>query len=316
MKRWLPLLGRGLPGNVLVGPGDDAAVLRVGDERWVFTTDMLVEKVHFDRRWTSGEDLGHKTLAVNLSDLAAMGNIKPMFGVLSAGLPPGLPVSFMDDFFRGFRRLARRHGFHLVGGDTVRAERLVFSLTAVGRARKSDRVVLRGGAEVGDIILVTGTVGDAAAGLSLAQSKPSGLPAVQRDFLLRRLKRPTPRLDAARVLAKRISSLLDSSDGLWKSVELLCAASETGAEVWMERLPLSPAFRAWAARFGRDPLKVALAGGEDYELVMTARPRDAGWIESRGWATRVGRIVPERKGLCALENGKSRRVPSGYEHFT
>lgn len=316
LSGWLPVLKRGLPRNVLVGPGDDAAVLKVGDERWVVTTDILVEKVHFERSWTSGEDLGHKTLAVNLSDLAAMGNVRPMFGVLSAGLPAGLPVSFMGGFFRGFRRLAKRHGFHLVGGDTVRSEQLVFSLTAFGRAGKKDRVVLRGGARAGDFLLATGTLGDAAAGLALCTAKSDGLSPVHQSFLLRRFKRPEPRLELARVLAKRITALLDSSDGLWKSAELLCDASGTGAEIWTDRLPLSPALRAWAARSRRNPLDVALTGGEDYELVMAAKPREAQWIVSHGLATIVGRMAPKRRGLRALENGKSRRVPSGYEHFT
>jgi thiamine-monophosphate kinase len=135
--------------------------------------------------------------------------------------------------------------------------------------------------------------------------------------LIQRLKRPAPRLDIAGTLAHLgVSSLIDSSDGFYKSVELICGASKTGADIWTERLPLSPALKTWSALTGRSPFDAALAGGEDYELVMTANSGNARRIESQGLATIVGRITPARNGLQILENLKRRKVPRGFEHFT
>ncbi|HNF58856.1 MAG TPA: thiamine-phosphate kinase, partial [Elusimicrobiota bacterium] len=147
----LPGLSRGLSRRVVLGPGDDAALLNLGGETWAITTDMLVEGVHFRTSWTSGEELGHKALAVNLSDLAAMGDVTPGFGVVSAGFPPQTPVSFLKGFYRGFAALARSTGFDLVGGDTVRADRITVSVTALGKVRPGNRVFRRDAFHPGDV---------------------------------------------------------------------------------------------------------------------------------------------------------------------
>lgn len=307
----LPRLNRGLGKTIPVGPGDDAALFRAGGGTWAITTDMLVEGVHFRRRWTGGADLGHKTLAVNLSDLAAMGDVEPVLGVLSAGLPPGTPVSFVEDFYRGFAALARRSGFKLVGGDTVRAARMTFSLTALGRVRGP--VFRRSTARPGDLLLATGTLGDAAAGLRILEKR--GRPATADErFLVERFRRPTPRRAWARSLARsgRITAGLDVSDGLWRSVKILTAASGVGARVDAERLPLSGALRRWA---GPRAASLALTGGEDYELLLTAAPASAArWMKS-GTVRVIGRIEPARHGARVYENGIPREVPPAYEHF-
>lgn len=320
LDRLLPALSRRLPPWVEVGPGDDAAVVSAGPagRRWVCTTDMLVEGVHFEKRWTSGEDLGHKALAVNLSDLAAMGGVTPAFGVVSLGITSETPVDYVDSIHRGMQRLAKLHRFYILGGDTVRAPRIVISVTALGWTDDKKRLVLRGGARPGDVLLVTGTLGDAAAGLSILTGGGRGVPAGARDVLVRRLRRPQPRLDLARRLTARpgLTGLLDSSDGLWRSVKILCRASRTGARIEAEKLPLSPALRRWALAAGRDPLDAALTGGEDYELVMAARPAAARILAARGWARAVGRIVPASEGLKVYEQGRRRQVPHGFEHFS
>ncbi len=327
LKGLLPQLSRGLSKRVRLGPGDDAALLRFGRETVAITTDMLVEGVHFRRAWSSGEDLGHKTLAVNLSDLAAMGDVEPAAGVLSAGIPPEMPVGYLKSFYRGFARLARRHGFDLVGGDTVRSDRLTFSLTALGVVRGP--VFKRSGARVGDVLMATGTLGDAAAGLAILENrvlkvfsgrrKNKDFPLLlgegrERDFLARRLLRPEPRLAWAKQLAKTggVTACLDSSDGFWRSVKILGAASDVGAEVWADWLPLSPALQKWAGDRAED---FALIGGEDYELVFTARPSSARRIERLGFARAVGTIVPARRGVTAFHEGRRREVSPGFEHF-
>ena len=272
---------------------------------------MVVENVHFRTGWSSPEEVGHKTLAVNLSDLAAMGDVEPTVGVLSAGVPPQTPVGYLDEFHRGFSRLARRHGFFLVGGDTVRSEKLVFSLTALGRVRGA--VFRRDGARVGDVLMVTGTLGDAAAALTALEKrapKNGPIPSVLR----RRLLRPEPRLAWARVLARTgaVTGGLDCSDGFWRSVTLLARSSQVGVQVEAERLPVSPALARWA---GARAVHFALAGGEDYELVVTVRPSMVSRVERLGWVRAVGTIVPAKKGVTVFQNGVEREVSSGFEHF-
>jgi thiamine-monophosphate kinase len=311
LKSLLPSLSKTHSKRILLGPGDDAALVRFGHDVVAITTDMLVDGVHFRRAWCSGEDLGHKTVAVNLSDLAAMGDVEPFAGVLSAGIPPTTPLDYVKAFYRGFTRLAGRHGFVLVGGDTVRSDRLTFSLTALGRVR--GQVFKRSGARVGDALMVTGTLGDAAAGLAiLEKGHRSG--TKDSSFLCSRLLRPVPRMQWARTLAKTagVTACLDSSDGFWRSVLILGEHSGVGLEVWADRLPLSPPLRRWAGVRAED---VALVGGEDYELVFTARPTVARRIESMGFSRVVGSVVPSRRGVTALHEGRQREVPPGFEHF-
>jgi thiamine-monophosphate kinase len=316
LAKLLPALRRACSGRVRVKPGDDAAVLR-----WpgrpadlVVTTDMMVEHVHFETRWTSGEDLGHKALAVNLSDLAAMGDVRPFFGLVALGITPRTPVGFVENFYRGLRHLADRHGLDLAGGDTVRSKVLVASVMVAGLLRRGRRPVLRTGARAGDRILVTGTLGDAAAGLAIVSGRRAGT-ARDRAFLARRLLRPEPRLAAAARLAALgpPPSLMDSSDGFWRSLTLLCEGSGVGARVDVASLPLSASLRQWAR--GGQAVDLALAGGEDYELVLTAGPGAAARMERQGAARVVGEIVPRRFGLQAHHKGKPWRVPRGFEHF-
>lgn len=308
----LPGLSRGLSRRVVLGPGDDAALLNLGGETWAITTDMLVEGVHFRTSWTSGEELGHKALAVNLSDLAAMGDVTPGFGVVSAGFPPQTPVSFLKGFYRGFAALARSTGFDLVGGDTVRADRITVSVTALGKVRPGNRVFRRDAFHPGDVLMVTGTLGDADAGLAIAEARRPPRTADER-FLLKRFRRPAPRLDAARRLARAgVRAGLDSSDGLWRSVKILCERSGVGAAVDVERLPLSPALRRWA---GPGAFRRALTGGEDYELVVGASPSTAGRLERLGWATAVGTILPRASGVGLFKGKDKREAPAGFEHF-
>jgi thiamine-monophosphate kinase len=322
LRRYLPSLSSRLSRRVETGPGDDAAVVRGRRGRWALTTDMLVEGVHFDRSWTGGEDLGHKSLAVNLSDLAAMGSVEPAWALVSLGITQDASVDFVDKFHRGLSRLAQAHGVDIVGGDTVRADRLTVSIAVGGWAAPGGRLVLRGGARPGDALLATGTLGDAAAGLEILMGSKSrrrgavGFSSRDRGFLVRRLLRPEPRLAWGRRLAQAgATALMDSSDGLWRSVTLMCEASGTGAVVELEKLPLSRALRAWAAASGGDAAGLALAGGEDYELVLAAPPGRARALEAAGAARVVGRVTERKEGVRALENGRPRPAPRMFEHF-
>ncbi len=323
LGRMLPLMRQGLSSQVRVKPGDDAAVVRVKNKGdLVITTDMMVEDVHFDRKWTSGEDLGHKALAVNLSDLAGMGDVQPMCGVVSLGIPPDTPVNFVDKMQKGLSCLARAYGLDIVGGDTVRSQKIVVSITVVGLLRKGALPILRSGARIGDCVLVTGTLGDAAAGFQILKKGNKGkkmkplAASFERHYLLQRFLRPEPRIHLARQLTRtgRMTSLMDCSDGLTKSVHLLCEASGVGARIDAAKLPVSSALSSWAAD-AETAVDLALTGGEDYELVMTAPPGTARKMEKKRLARVIGQIIPQPQGVKVSGRGKKRSEPQTFEHF-
>src|SRR5512138_3370788 len=277
--RAVPAAGRG----VAVGPGDDAAVLRLpAGEELVATVDAVVEGVHFDRRATWA-DVGWKALAVNLSDLAAMG-ARPLFALVALGLPAGAPDAAARGLARGLGACARAHRVAVVGGNVTRAREVSVTVTALGSV-PAGRAVLRSGARPGDLVAVTGTVGDAALGLRAGAAAP----------LVRRQRRPTPRVAAGLALAGLVRAAIDVSDGLAQDLAHLCRASGVGARIGARDLPLSPAYRRAARRLA-DPWGAALAGGEDYELVVAIAPASlpaarAAAAKARTPLTVIGRFV-------------------------
>lgn len=306
--------GRG----VRIGIGDDAAWVANPAGSSLVTADLLIEGVHFDLGWISLFELGYKSLAVNLSDIAAMGGA-PAYALLSLGIPANFDSKQIDDLYRGVNALARRTGVAIVGGDTNVASSLIVSLCVVGHPPK--RPVLRSGARVGDDIYVTGTLGDSALGMSLLkrglkQSKNKSI-----NHLIRRHHRPAPRIAAAALLARRrlATAMIDVSDGLLQDLGHICEASKVGAMIWRERLPLSPAYRALA---GSNGTSFALSGGEDYELLFCARPSDRARIERlakpAGVAiTRIGACVSAGRGIKVIDrSGKAISTPiKGHDHF-
>jgi thiamine-monophosphate kinase len=252
--RPLPLRGEG----VIVGVGDDAAVLQPPrGERLVATSDAVFEGVHFDARF-SAADIGWKALAVNLSDLAAMG-ARPLWALVALALPRDTDPVRVAGVARGLGACARAHGVAVVGGNVTRARQLSLTITVVGSAV---RPLLRDGARPGDAVMLSGTVGDAALGL-----KRGAAPS-----LTRRQRRPEPRLALGRELHGLATSAIDLSDGLIQDLGHLCAVSKVGASVRLDELPLSAAYRR-ATRRAADPWGPALSGGEDYELCVTVPPR-------------------------------------------
>ena len=266
--------GAGFDPAVVIGPGDDAAAVRPPrGARLLLTTDLLAEDVHFRRRWAPPADLGWKLAAVNASDIAAMGG-RPRWALLSLALPPGLDRSFATGVGRGLRAAARRFGFTLVGGDTCASAAGIFlSLTLVGLA--GPRLLTRDGARPGDLIFVTGHLGASTLGLAaLERHGSSPLPTPLRQCARRHLH-PEPRLAFGAALAGRglARAALDVSDGISRDLGRLCAASRVGAEVQADAAA-GAAFdipRGAAAR--PRPAAAALHGGEEYELLFTARPR-------------------------------------------
>jgi thiamine-monophosphate kinase len=245
--------------GVLIGIGDDAAVLRPPrGEDLAMTVDAVVEGVHFDRSF-SAADIGWKALSVNLSDLAAMG-ARPLWALCALATPRGEPRARLAGIGRGLAACASAHGVALVGGNVSRARELSLTITAVGGVRRG-RALGRAGALPGDVLLVSGTLGDAALGLRSGASAP----------LRRRQRRPIPRLALGQALAPLAHAAIDVSDGLVQDLGHLCRASAVGAIVHLSQIPLSREYRR-AVEGAPDPLEAALSGGEDYELVL-AIPR-------------------------------------------
>jgi thiamine-monophosphate kinase len=294
-------------GDVVLGIGDDAALLQPPPGRQLaVTTDTLNRGVHFPVE-TLPADIGWKALAVNLSDLAAM-SAEPAWCTLSLSLPEA-DSSWADAFLDGFLELARRHGIALIGGDTTRGP-LAISVTAIGFVEPGS-VLRRDAAQVGDEVWVTGTLGDAAAALAL--------PGYGNLALRSRLDRPTPRVEAGRALRYLAHAAVDVSDGLLADLGHICANSQVGAEVELARLPASPDLLQ--ALDVKQRWSLQATGGDDYELCFTASPSHRDELlracESVGVAvTRIGRIVPG-SGVTALDTDGRVWHPSrhGYDHF-
>jgi thiamine-monophosphate kinase len=315
------------PDWVAVGIGDDAAVL--APERNAFdvvTTDALVEGVHFDRAFVPPRAVGHRALAANLSDLAAMG-ARPRAAVLSLALPDALPVGDFDELVDGVLTLASIYGVALVGGNIARSPGpLLVDITALGSAQKR-RFMRRAGARPGDVLYVSGQVGSAAVGLEWCRANGpkaarsvragderaasgaetglavgpgpvEGQPGTADEVLWRRCAArflyPDPRIRLGWVLARNraASACVDLSDGLADAVHQLVAASGVGAIVEGDRVPFGPGVREWFEREGRDPLISALTGGDDYELLFTMPARHERLLQAV--ARQVARRGPQR----------------------
>lgn len=300
--------------DVRVGIGDDAAVVQAppGTET-VITTDVMVAGVHFFEDMEPAA-LGYKALAVNLSDLAAMG-AAPAWFLLDLTMPE-MDGAWVEAFARGMYELARRHEVQLIGGDTSRGP-LAIAITAIGLLPEG-KAMRRDGARVGDVIYVTGTLGDAALAVA-ARRGELVLPRGDDDFVLReRLVRPVPRIDEGVKLREYASSAIDISDGLLADLGHILDASGVGARLNLGALPLSPGYRSRLAHVGWD---YALAGGDDYELCITVPPGRVGRVDelaaTSGFALAAvgeitkGRAVEIYDALGQIYEPKRR----GYEHF-
>jgi len=313
--------------GVVLGVGDDCAVIDDGaEQRLLLTTDLMAEGVHF----LSSADpvkLGDKLLAVNLSDVAAMGG-EPRHAVVALAVPEALDVSFLDGVYRGLRRRAARHGVTIVGGDTTASRSgLVMSITLTGRV-EPDRVMRRDGACAGDHILISGAIGDSAAGLSLRTSvlgktRDAGLEQADVDYLLARHDTPEPRVYLGRALAVdgEVSAAIDLSDGLASDLRHICQRSGTGAVVHVDRLPLSSPLRRCAASIAADARVFATCGGEDYELCITAAPGAVARLKRRAEQvgmdlTDVGEIVDGSELRWQDHDGERFEPSGGWDHFS
>lgn len=301
--------------------GDDAAVLARGARECLLATvDVLNESVHFSLKSTTPYLLGRKSLAVNISDIAAMGG-QPLCYLVGLSLPQHVCPNFVRDLYRGMRAQARRFNVPLVGGDTVGINGgLSIAVTLIGRAEKR-RVVYRSGARAGDCIFVSGTLGDSALGLALLQK---GGCVSAKSHLIRRHRDPEPRVELGCALAGAglAHAMIDISDGFAADLGHILEQSCVGAEVCFDKLPLSRAYRRECLRLYDDFYMPALSGGEDYELLFTAAPRRLKDVEACARnigvdVTCVGRITGEKKRLRIVDGqGREYKLANkGFRHF-
>jgi thiamine-monophosphate kinase len=310
------------PPEVVLGIADDCAALDLGGPDYLlWTMDSLVEGVHFDLTSMSLIQLGHKSLAVNLSDLAAMGG-KAHYALLSLGWPPSRDLSEALEFGEGLAACARNYGVTVIGGDTVSSpQRLAVALTVLGKVPKSE-MLQRSGARVGDLVYVTGPLGESAAGLEILRRELK-LDPIQREPLIGAYLDPQPQLAAGRLLAREglASACIDLSDGVATDLMHICQLSGVGARLAATDIPIPSGVRAVAQMIGKDPLELALQGGEDYQLMFTSSPDHVSHLPAVFKQTglevpsRVGEIVTGKEVLLITKEKEKIISGGGYEHF-
>jgi thiamine-monophosphate kinase len=307
-------------GNVVLGPGDDAAAVGFGGTA-LATADLLLEGVHFDLAFSSAGDVGWKALAVNVSDIAAMGGV-PRYGLVSLGAPASTPVATLEALYDGLAACARAFGVSVVGGDTVGSDRLIVSVAVLGEAGPSG-VVTRGGARAGDVVCVTGSVGGAAAGLWLLRAAHEDERAValldRFPALVAAHRRPTPRVrEGLAAAAVGATAMIDVSDGLAADVVHLCDASGLGVELRAASVPMADGVAEVAAWAGADPNRLPLGGGDDYQLAIAI---PAAQVSALAEAlaptpvTPIGELVGDERVLIDRDGARRQLAGLGWDHF-
>ncbi len=311
------------PDNIVRAIGDDAAAFTVAsDQISLITTDLLVERIHFIRKTISGFDLGYKSLAVNLSDIAAMGG-EAREAFVSIGIPLKCPLDYLEAVYDGMKHLAAKFDVNILGGDTTRSETdLIINVVVHGTAAK-DQLLCRDAAEPGDVIFSTGYLGDSKAGLHLILNNlPVDSTAMQTLYKAHVL--PDPHLREGRFLAGQsgIRAAIDISDGLSADLGHIAEQSVLGAIIYASEIPVSDSLQKFCAVFGFDPLEYALRGGEDYTLLCTAAPENAEGIAQKFQKQfkrplyRIGEMTADSRLEILYPDGISKPIsPRGWDHF-
>ena len=314
------------PHRILTGPGDDACVVKFSTHApLAFTTDTLVEGVHFRPDWMrrfmaeneAWKAIGYKAMAVNLSDLAAMGRSRPLLALFTLGARGDISVDTVENLSRGISKLTRNFGFSVLGGDTIRSDKTIVSITLVGEIL-TNNPVLRSGADFGDILMCSGPLGLSMAGLEILKMGSRSLTSGER-LLLRRHLYPSPRLKEGSFLGnvdKISTSMLDTSDDLRTSLEILARESGVGLECDLSRAPIHPALSRFCKGRRSSPYSYVLYGGEDYELLFTVKPARVGSVLKKIPGSFVlGRAV-RSKGVSILKNGLRYDLKDArFKHF-
>lgn len=308
------------------GIGDDAAVIDVGDNYMLVSTDMLLEGIHFDLSYTPLRHLGYKAVAVNISDIAAMNGIPKQITV-SLAMSNRFSVEAVDELYEGIRMACESYNVDLVGGDTTASRSgLVISITATGFVEK-DKVVYRNGAKPNDILCVTGDIGAAYLGLQLLErekqvylSDPQMQPELdEKQYLVERLLKPEARTDVVyelRELGVQPTSMIDISDGLASEIMHLCTQSGVGVNIYEDKLPIEDLTFLTASEFNLSPITSAMNGGEDYELLFTIKQNDFEKIKNSAYITPIGFMTEAKNYELILKSGTRADIQAqGWVHL-
>ncbi|BBB92298.1 thiamine-phosphate kinase [Methylomusa anaerophila] len=307
------------PATVVVGIGDDAAVfLPAARQLQLLTTDMLVENIHFDLKTTTPWQLGYKAIAVNLSDIAAMGGV-PRQAAVSLALPRNTQVEFVANLYQGMKEICREFGVNIVGGDTVSSPQgLVINVVLTGEVEPAN-LVKRSGAQAGDVVIVTGNLGNSAAGLDILNTECWEEFDFARPLVTSHLT-PRPQVKLGQLLAAAgASSMNDISDGLGSESHEIAKASGVGMVLYADRIPLSQEAIQAAAKFSKIPLNYALYGGEDYQLLVTMPPDKFERLRHQEQLRLIliGEVTEAKDEVILIyPDGTTEKIePRGYNHF-
>ena len=314
--------------RIVLGLGDDCAVLKSSPKNLLlFTTDSLMEKVHFDLACFTWEDVGIKAMSANVSDIAAMGGL-PLASVVSLGLPKKMEVLDTLNLYSGMDKMARKFGFSIVGGDIFLSDKVVISVALLGEVEPKF-LLKRSGAKIGDLICVTGDLGESQAGLELLQryakhlDDKKGKSTPGRSFGKQTFNKhlsPTPRLTESRELVRKlkINSMIDISDGLLGDLYHILEESRVGARLFEDKIPISKKVLKLSSLLKQKPLDYALYSGEEYELLFTVDSKDSNSLMNlKTKVSVIGEITDKALRMEMVDRNKKVRVleKRGYVHF-
>jgi len=307
----------------IIGIGDDCAVIKIDNHNaWIVTTDMLIEDRHFHINYISPYELGYKSLAVNLSDIAAMGGIPHSF-FISIGIPEKISdVEWIDEFYKGIKSISDKYNTILLGGDTTKSpDRLVINITVLGKINL-EKVKTRNNAKVGDLICLTDYIGDSAAGLKVILENIERYDLTQ--YLINKHNIPEPQIDKGNFLAQYeyVNSMMDVSDGIESDIRRILEQSSVGAEIYVEKLPISDQLVSFCKKYNFNPYDFALFGGEDYCLLFTVENNAFAELNKEYFRKfneniyTIGKIT-EKKGILEFKfNGRPYEISGhGFDHF-
>jgi thiamine-monophosphate kinase len=303
--------------KLVIGIGDDAAAWKGDTATQLVTTDSLFQDVHFRLETTPWYELGWKSLAVNLSDIAAMGGV-PEYAVISLAVPPDTEVDDVKAMYQGMLDLAQKYGVAIIGGDTCKAPLVSITITVLGNAVDKDgKVLTRSAARPGDRIAVTGALGAAAAGMEMLDKKLKLDAETSRQLSTAFLKPEARVAEGQKLVGLGVKAAIDISDGLIADLKHICESSKVGARVEVDKIPVAPAVKS---DFGERALELALTGGEDYELLFTASGEVMDKVKTKISCpvTLIGKIVAGGPGGVVIVDERGKPIDmakSGWEHF-